>query len=134
MAKRELVIKTYDGENGSKIFVLSQNITGLSEYQKAKVTESFINRETKVLEMAIETYLRQVLRENGVLPMDGSKSALERAFITLENNGKAINIYDRYNETYGERIIGQSSNLMTVIEEDGILSCAMEIEVVDSGR
>lgn len=134
MAKRELAIKTYDGENGSKIFVLSQNIKGMDEYHKAKAIETFINRETKVLEMAIETYLRQVLRENDILPMDGSKSALERAFITLENNGKAINIYDRYNETYGERIIGQSSNLMTVIEEDGILSCAIEVEVVENGR
>ena len=133
MAKRELEIKTYDSESG-KIFVLSQSIKSFNEYQKAKATESFINRETKVLEMAIETYLRQVLRDNGVLPMDGSKSALERAFITLENNGKTINIYDRYCETYNERIIGQSPNQMTIIEEDDILSCAMEIEVVDSGR
>ena len=134
MAKKELEIKTYESETGGKVFVLSQSIKGMDEYHKAKALETFINRETKVLEMAIETYLRQVLRENGVLPMDGSKSALERAFITLENNGKSINIYDRYHETYNERIIGQSSNQMTVIEEDGILSCAMEIEVVDSGR
>lgn len=134
MAKKKIEIKTYESESGGKIFVLSQNISGLNEYEKAKVVENFINRETKVLEMAIETYLRQVLRENGVLPSSGSKSDLERAFITLENKGKRIEIYDRYsNGAYNETIIGESTNQMTVINEDDILSCAIEIEVITNG-
>ena len=126
MAKKELAIKTYQGEQG-KIFVLGQNIKGLNEYERAKAIESFIQRETKVLEMALETYLRQVLRDNGINIQDGSKQALERAFLELENKGKSIGIVDRYYEINNERIIGESSNEMTVILEDDILSSAMEV-------
>jgi hypothetical protein len=130
MAKKELEIKTYQGEKG-KIFVLSQNISGLSAYERAKAIESFIRKETKVLEMAIETYLRQVLRDNRINIQDGSNQALERAFIQLENQGKTIDIVDRYYELNNERIIGESPNEMTVILEDDILSCAMEIIIYE---
>ena len=130
MAKKELTIKTYDSEDG-KVFVLSQNIKGLNEYERAKAIEGFIQRETKVLEMALETYLRQVLRDNGINIQDGSKSALERAFLELENKGKSIGIVDRYYEINNERIIGESPNEMTVILEDDILSSAIEIIVND---
>ena len=129
MAKKELVeIKTYETTTG-KIFVLSQSIKGLSEYERAKITERFINKETKVLEMAMETYLRQFLRDNGAMPYDGSQDALNRAFLELENKGIKIDIVDRYYELNGERIIGQSPNEMTVINEDDILSAAMEIVI-----
>ena len=129
MAKKELVeIKTYETTTG-KIFVLSQSIKGLSEYERAKITERFINKETKVLEMAMETYLRQFLRNNGVSIKDGSQDALNRAFLELENKGIEIDIVDRYYEINGERIIGQSPNEMTIINEDDILSAAMEIVI-----
>ena len=135
MAKKNIEIKTYTSESGGKIFVLSQSIKGLNEYRKAKAITQFINSETKVLEMAIETYLREILRDNGILPIDGSKSSLERAFITLENDGKRIEITDRYsNGAYTETIVGENSaNQMTVIIEDDILSCAIEIEVITNG-
>ena len=124
--KKNIEIKTYNGENG-KIFVMSQSIKDLNEYEKSKTTYSFINKETKVLEMAIETYLRQVLRDNGISIKDGSQDALNRAFLELENKGIKIDIVDRYYEINGERIIGESPNEMTIINEDDILSSAMEI-------
>ena len=134
MAKKKIEIKTYTSESGGKIFVLSQSIKGLNEYQKAKAITQFINSETKVLEMAIETYLREILRDNGILPIDGSKSSLERAFITLENDGKRIEITDRYsNGAYTETIVGENnSNQMTVIIEEDILSCAVEVLVEEN--
>ena len=131
MAKKELVINTYKGENeNSIIFVLSQDISGLSTYERAKAINNFMNKETKVLEIAIETHLRQVLKDNGIFVQDGSKQALERAFIELEHKGIEIAIYDRYLDLKHEQIIGESSNQMTIIEEDGLLSCAMEVEVI----
>lgn len=132
MAKQELKIDIYDDETG-KVFVLSQSIKDLNEYSKAKAINKFINSETKVLETSIETFLRQVLHEEGVNIQDGSKQALERAFLELEHKGKTIYIRDRYYEINGERIIGESPNNMTVIMEDDILSCAMEIEVGNCG-
>lgn len=130
MAKQELVtIKTHDSENNGKIFVMSRNIKGLSLYERAKAIEHFIDKDTKVLEMALENHLRQVLRDNGVIPQDGSNGALERAFLQLENKGKKIEIVDRYYELENERIIGESPNKMTIINENDILSCAMEIYI-----
>ena len=131
MAKKELVkIDTYKGdEPNSKIFVMSMSIGGLGIYEKAKATKRFMETETKVLEQVLDTYLRQVLRDNGIIPDDGSQQAFEKAFTELEIKGKTIEIRDRYFEFQGEKIIGESPNLMTVIEEDGILSAAMEIIV-----
>ena len=127
MAKKELVtIKTYPTETG-KIFVLSQSVANLNEYEKAKAITKFINNETKVLETAIDTYIRQVLCDNGVIPQDGSDIALFKAFTELEIKGKKIDIFDRYSNIANETIVGESPNEMTVIIEDDILSAAVEV-------
>lgn len=131
MGKKELVkIDIFDGETpNSKVFVLTMDISGLGIYEKAKAKVKFINKETLVLEQVIDDYLRQVFREKGVSIEDGSVDALKRAFIILESQGICIGVYDRYYEINGERIIGESPNGMTVIEEDGKLSCAMEVSM-----
>ena len=131
MAKKELAIKEYQGENG-KVFVLEQNIKGFDTYKRAKAINDFINKETKVLEMAIETHLRQVFNRFGVIIQDGSKSALERAFLELEHLGKKIELNDRYYNFGDERIVGESPNEMTCILEDDILSCAIEVIIYDN--
>lgn len=134
MAKKELVeIKIHQGETpNSKIYVISQSIKGLSIYEKSKAINHFIEKETKVLETCIENDLRAILISYGIIASDGSESALNEAFYKLRALGKDIAIYDRYNELNNERIIGEKNN-MTVINEDDILSAAMEVEVVDYG-
>ena len=129
MGKKELVkIDIFDGEEpNSKVFVLTMDVSGLGIYEKAKATTKFINKETQVLEQVIDGHLRQVFREKGVAIEDGSNSALQKAFYILESQGVCIGVYDRYYEINNERIIGESPNGMTVIEEDGKLSCAMEV-------
>lgn len=133
MAKQELVkIETLNGEEpNSTIYVMSMPIKDLGIYEKAKAIKRFKDRETQVLEQVIESDLRQILRNYGVVPEDGSDQALEKAFNQLETKGVHIEIRDRYFEFQGERIIGESPNKMTIIvEEDGtLLSCAMEIIV-----
>lgn len=129
MVKKELVkIESYQGEtHNSQIFVMSMDTKGMSLYEKAKATERFINKETKVLEQVLETILRNYLREKGIIPYDGSNQALERAINELEFKGGSIQINDRYYDLKNETIIGESPNGMTVIEEDDTLSVAMEI-------
>ena len=135
MAKKTLVeIKIHEGETpNSKIYVISQNIQGLSLYERSKAIHRFIEKETKVLETCIENDLRAILIGYGIIPKDGIESALTEAFFNLHSLGKDIVIYDRYNELNNERIVGEKNN-MTVINEDDILSAAMEVEVVDYGR
>ena len=135
MAKKQVKIDILQGETeNSKIFVISQDINGLDIYEKAKAINTFVNRETKVLETCIENHLRQVLINNGVIPLDGSESALKRAFDDLEYlHHKRIEIRNRYVDTK-ETIIGENAETqMTIINEGDVLSCAVEVEVINCG-
>ena len=62
MAKKKSVkIDIIQGENeNTLIFVLSQDIRGLSTYESAKATNTFVNRETNVLETCVESHIRNV--------------------------------------------------------------------------
>ena len=135
MKKKQVKIDILQGENeNTLIFVLSQDIRGLSTYERAKAINNFINKETNVLETCVESHVRTVLAKYGCLPIDGSKSALKRAFGDLEYlHHKTIDIRNRYVEMQ-ETIVGENTkNKMTVINEDDILSCAVEIEVINCG-
>ena len=110
---------------------MSLNIGGLNTYERAKATKRFIDNETKVLEMVLESDLREILRVNGVIPHDGSRSSLERAFAQLEVKGYKLEVRDRYYEINNEKIVGESPNQMTVILEESTLSCAMEIIIYE---
>lgn len=129
MAKKELVKIEIREEDGNKVFIMSQSIKGMSLYERSKVINRFLERETKVLEQAIENYLRSVFISYGIVPRDGSDDALQEAFYKLHNQGKDIAIIDRYCDT-DERIIGER-NQMTVILEEDILSAAIEVGEID---
>ena len=135
MAAKELVkIETHKGEEeNSTIYVMSMSVKDLGIYEKAKAIKRFKDRETQVLEQVLDSDLRQILRNYGIIPEDGSDQALEKAFNQLETKVVHIEIRDRYFEFQGEKIIGESPNKMTIIEEeDGtLLSCAMEIIVYE---
>ena len=135
MKKKQVKIDILQGENeNTLIFVLSQDIRGLSTYERAKAINNFINKETNVLETCVDNHVRNVLAKYGCLPIDGSKSALKRAFSDLEYlHHKSIDIRNRYVEMQ-ETIVGENEkNKITVINEDGILSCAVEVEVINCG-
>lgn len=130
MSKKKLDIKIIKGEEPhSKIYILSQSIKGFSTYERAKAIHNFVEKETKVLEIAIENDLREFLKKHDISINDGSNEALNRALIELECKGFHIGIRDRYYQIGDERIIGESPNQMTVIEEEGILSAAMEVVI-----
>lgn len=113
----------------SKIYIMSMPIKSHDIYELAKEKRRFIDRETKVLEMVIESDLREILRDNGIIARDGSKLALNEAILDFARKGKSFEIYDRYNQIANEKIVGESENQMTVILENDTLSCAMEVVV-----
>ena len=129
MSKKKLDIKVINGEEPhSKIYILSQSIKGFSTYERAKAIHNFVEKETKVLEIAIENDLREFLKKHDISIKDGSNEALNRAFTELECKGFHIGIRDRYYQIGDERIIGESPDgSMTIIIEDDILSCAIEV-------
>ena len=133
MARKESVnIEVFPGDfPNTKIFHMSLDISGLDLYERAKATRKFINSDTKVLEMVIETNLREFLRGNGIIPQDGKESSLKLAFQELHKKGKRVDVIDRYLDLENEKIVGESANHMTVILEDNILSCAMEMIIYE---
>ena len=124
------VIEIVEKDEEHIIYYMYQDLMGLNLYDRTKAIERFINNATKTLEIAISNDLREILRKNGIIPQDGSESALKRAFDKLEDKGYAIAIIDRYYQIEDERIIGESPNQMTVIMEDKfIIGCSMEIRL-----
>lgn len=124
MAKKELVkIEVHETDTG-KVFVISRNISGLNPYQKLLATRNFIDKQPKLMELALEEDLRQVFIDNGISVNDCSKDALKRSFDELNAKGISIDLVDRYKDTK-EKII--SSGDITIINESDILSMAMEI-------
>ena len=129
------VIEIVEKDDEHIIYYMYQDLMGLNLYDRTKAIERFINNATKTLEIAISNDLREILRKNGIIPQDGSESALKKAFDKLEDKGYAIAIIDRYYQIEDERIIGESPNQMTVIMEDKfIIGCSMEIRLEEVNK
>lgn len=126
-------------EPNSKTYIMSTELDTYNLFDRAKAINRFIYQETKVLEIALENDLRNILASFGVIPCDNSESALNKAFDTLKGKGITIEIIDRYKifqqndkdfADVGLAVMGVSPNKMTIILEDkSILSCAMEIKI-----
>lgn len=117
-------IHVFNGQGS--IFVLSQDIRGLSIYEQARLTNRFISRETKILTTAVENDLRRILAKHDILLKDYTNEALEVAFAQLKDKGIELEIVDRYANTQ-EQVIYRKGSDPIVINEDGILSCSIEI-------
>ena len=118
-------------EPNSKTYIMSTELDTYNLFDRAKAINRFIYQETKVLEIALENDLRNILASFGVIPYDSSESALNEAFDTLKGKGITIEVIDRYkNLGNSEKVMGVSPNKMTIIlEDESILSCAMEIKI-----
>lgn len=114
-----------------KIYYLHQDLSNLSLYDRTKAIERFINNATKTLEIAISSDLREFLKRYGIIPQDGSESALKEAFDLLKLKGKEVEIRDRYYQLNDERAIAISPNMMTIImENENLIGASMEVRLV----
>lgn len=123
--EKELVKLEIHKTDTGKIFVISRNINGLNPYRRLLATRNFIDKQRRLMELAIDEDLRQVFIDNGINIQDTTKKALKDAFDELKAKGIDIDIIDRYKNIANERIVQNGD--MTIINENGILSMAMEI-------
>lgn len=127
-------IEIVDKGNDYKVYYMWQDISDLSLYDRTKAIERFVDNATKTLEMLISSDLREFLGRYGIIPQDGSESALNRAILQLEQKGKQIGIIDRYYKLNDEHIISESPNKMTIIyenKEKTIIGCMIEARLED---
>ena len=119
-------------DNTGYIVIMEKDMNHLEYdiYAQQQEIKKFRTTERKVFIETIDMAIRKILDQFGIIPFDTSESALKSAFDTLNRHyGKTIEIIDRYDGIKG--LVVDKENYITVIIENGILSCANEIKVVD---
>lgn len=113
-------------DNGDPIVILSQELKGLTMYDKAKEIKKFYTNEIKKFETTIEYLIVSELNDFGIIPTDDSEDAIASALKILRNGyHKNIKIIDMYADFKG-KIIHKALN-QTCIEEDDVISIANKI-------
>lgn len=131
MKKPTIMVIPNDEQDG--YIVIMEKDLGKENYDmfaKQKEIKKFKTSEQQVFIETIDMSIRELLNQFGIIPFDTTKSALESAFDTLKRKyGKNIRIEDRYKDT--QETIVDRKDLITIILEKGVLSCANEVKVVD---
>ena len=113
-------------------YYLTQNIGGLSLYEKAKLINRFVKNETQVLEKYIDTEIRTQLGRVVINILDTSKGGLYDLFDTLKSMGITIEITDLYKNKEIDRCeyVGLSENHMNIyLEDKSLLQCGVMLEI-----
>ena len=99
---------------------LTLDLKGLDLYQRGKAIRKFINSDTKIVEDYADTLIRAIFKRNGINVYGDDKSVLNRAFDTLKQKGKQIEIIDFYQNVDLERcdVITTTKTKMTILIED----------------
>lgn len=110
---------------------LTLDLKGLDLYQRGKAIRKFINSDTKIVEDYADTLIRAIFKRNGINVYGDDKSVLNRAFDTLKQMGKQIEIIDFYQNVDLERceIITTTKTKMTILIEDNrLLQCGVIVK------
>jgi len=110
---------------------LTLDLKGLDLYQRGKAIRKFINSDTKIVEDYADTLIRAIFKRNGINVYGDDKSVLNRAFDTLKQKGKQIEIIDFYQNVDLERceIVTTTKTKMTILIEDNrFLQCGIIVK------
>lgn len=113
---------------------LTQDIVGMSTYERAKAIVSFCDKETKNFEKEIDKAILDILDKNGVNIPNTDKSVLKKAFEYLKANNKDIkvnDIYESITDLYNAELIKQTKLFTIWLEDDRYLQCGVEVEEID---
>lgn len=126
-------IQVLNNDDQTGLIVVMEKVLGSDNndvFLKQRETRKFKTTEKQVFIDTVESAVIKILEEYGIIPYDTTESALESALDTLKRKYKKnIEIVDCYKDTK-ERIVYRE-NLITIIIENGILSMANEIRVID---
>ena len=113
---------------------LTQDIVGMSTYERSKAIVSFCDKETKNFEKEIDKAILDILDKNGVNIPNTDKSVLKKAFEYLKANNKDIkvnDIYESITDLYNAELIKQTKLFTIWLEDDRYLQCGVEVEEID---
>ena len=113
-------------------YYMTQDLTGLGIYDRAKAIVNFCDKDTKELEKLLDRAIMDILKRNGINIPNTSKSVLKSAFDTLLGKGKDIKIEDLYAITkYNCQKIAKSPLFTIYLEDNNFLQIGIGIEEVN---
>ena len=113
---------------------LTQDIVGMSTYERAKAIVNFCDKETKNFEKETDKVILDIFEKNGVNIPNTDKSVLKKAFAYLKANNKDIkvnDIYESITDLYNAELIKQTKLFTIWLEDDRYLQCGVEVEEID---
>ena len=113
---------------------LTQDLCGMSTYEKCKEIVKFCDKETKLFEKEIDKAIIDIFERNGINIPNTSKSVLKQAFALLNDSGKDIVVNDIYATTidlYSSDLIQQTKLFTIWLEDDIYLQCGVEVKEVE---
>ncbi len=109
---------------------LTQDLSGLGTYDRAKAIVNFCDKETKLFEKEIDKAILEIFERNGINIPSTDKSVLKKAFEWLKDNGKTITITDLFKNSQNDscELIKETKNRFVVmLETEYICGCKKEI-------
>ena len=110
---------------------LTQDLSGLGTYDRAKAIIQFCDKETKLFEKEIDKAILEIFERNGINVPNTDKSVLKLAFDLLKAKGKQIKVCDIYaNKTYWYncQIVKQTKQFVIWLEDNTYLQVGVEVK------
>ena len=110
---------------------LTQDLSGMTLYEKSKAIVNFCDKETKAFEREIDRSILEVFERYGINIVSTDKSVLKQAFDLLKSNGIDIEVDDIYIsliDLYNSDLVKQTKLFTIWLEDDTYLQCGVEIK------
>ena len=106
---------------------LTQDLSGMETYDKAKAIVNFCDKETKLFEKEIDKEIIDIFERNGINIPNTDKSVLKLAFDLLKSKGKQVEIVDLFKDRKEsellEKIKETKNHFVVMLETDYICGC-----------
>ena len=109
---------------------LTQDLSGMGVYDKAKAIVSFCDKETKLFEKEIDRVILEIFDRNGIEIPNTEKSVLKLAFDLLKANGKDIEIVDIYQDMPVDSIIKKTKNHFSIYYDKEYIECGVSVKEI----
>lgn len=112
---------------------LTQDLSGLGTYDKAKAIVNFCDKETKLFEKEIDRAILEIFERNGIKIPNTDKSVLKLAFDLLNAKGIKIDVvdnYKNYTDLYNSELIKQTKLFSIWLEDNTYLQVGVEIKEI----
>lgn len=106
---------------------LTQDLSGMGTYDRAKAIVNFCDKETKLFEKEIDRAIIDIFERNGINIPSTDKSVLKLAFDLLKSKGVEIVITDLFKDIREsdlfERIKETKNHFVVMLETDYVCGC-----------